>query len=147
MIKQNLFKKLSYIIIFLNISTIICGIIYFIIPIYSIFWDIFGVLMVLTWILNFFLIYITGELLKKSNEIGKRINQMCYIFIVFFIIAMLLFVISDLLLSITTETNAIWLFLFVIPVYIGFFGISLFGIYFSYFNLKNLENRGVWKFE
>ena len=56
-VNRNSFKNLSLITLLLNIATAICGVIFFINPEYSIFMDIFGAIMITTWVINFLLLY------------------------------------------------------------------------------------------
>jgi len=66
-LNQDQVKKYSFLTIILNIINAILGIIYFAVPIYSVIWDIFGVIMIITWLVNFGLLYINDQLLIKSD--------------------------------------------------------------------------------
>ncbi|MHA1274019.1 MAG: hypothetical protein ACTSVV_03365 [Promethearchaeota archaeon] len=146
--KLNLtnFKILCFYTVVINILYIIGGIIHLIYPVYSIFSDIIGAIIIITWISNFVFVYIDDLVIVKNNTIGKKINLFGYFFLVIFILCMLLLVISEGIMVLTVDTQ---LEAFILPytiLGIGFFGIAAFAIILVLLNLKNLNKRGVWRF-
>ena len=65
-------KNVSYVSLILNLACIILGIIYLAIPIYSILWDIFGIILLVTLFMNYILVYINARKLNKTVKIGQK---------------------------------------------------------------------------
>ena len=142
--KQQL-KTLSFIIIVFNLISIILGILYYAVPTTILFWlwNLTGIIMFISWLLNTLLIYVNDRIVMKSDTTGKKINLLCYGFLVFIIITMLLLFFNTLTLSFIANISILitsWALLSII-------GVAIFGIILAYMDIKNLVNRGVWKFE
>ena len=99
--------------------------------------------MIISWLLNMLLVYINDRVLIKSNEIGKRINLLSYIFLVYTIIAMFMLFFYTFIVSFVDISTSI----VIVLALSGFIGIAVFGIVLAYLDIKNLENRSVWKIE
>lgn len=138
-------KNLSYPIFILNSANIVFGIFYVFLQISSIVWYIFGILILITFIGNFLLIYLNKKRLNTNSKLGGRMNYLCYIYLVFLNVSMLLILFGNLLISGTysNEISAIGGYYFM--VYLGFFGIFGIGTLLSYLDIKNLGNRKLWK--
>jgi hypothetical protein len=144
-LKNSLLKYFFISIIGFNACSAIFGIIYYSIPTTRLFWlwNIIGIVMFINWLLDMFLIYLNDRLVIKSNEIGKKINLLCYFLLVFTIIAMLFLVMHAFLQYFLGVVSLLG----VILALIGILGISLLSIWLSYLDINNLENRSVWKSE
>lgn len=126
-----------------NISSIILGILHYVIGLNIVIGTIFSTIIVLTWFLNTLLIIINDYKIVKSSHEGKRINYLGYGFIGVQIIAIFLLVGGLFIL------NANWFspILRYSLIFIGFFSFFSYGTIFSYINLKAIDYREVWKLE
>ena len=131
--------------IVLNIVSLVLGLIYYAISTTQLWWlwNVQGVIMIISWLLNMLLVYINDRVLIKSNEIGKRINLLSYIFLVYTIIAMFMLFFYTFIVSFVDISTSI----VIVLALSGFIGIAVFGIILAYLDIKNLENRSVWKIE
>jgi len=136
--------KYLYIILFgANISSIILGILHYIIGLHIVIGTIFSIIIVLSWFLNNLLIIFNDFKIVKNNSAGRRLNRLGYGFLGVQIIAIFLLVGGLFLL------NANWFspLLQYSLIVIGFFSFFTYGSVFSYLNIKAIDNREVWKFE
>ena len=142
--KQQLRKFCSTTIV-LNVVSLVLGVIYYAISTTQLWWlwNVQGVIMIISWLLNMLLVYINDRVLIKSNEIGKRINLLSYIFLVYTIIAMFMLFFYTFIVSFVDISTSI----VIVLALSGFIGIAVFGIILAYLDIKNLENRSVWKIE
>ena len=142
--KQQL-KIFCLTIIILNIISLILGLIYYAMTTTGLWWlwNVQGIIMFLTWLLNMLLVYINDRILIKSHVIGKKLNRLSYYSLVFTIIAMLLLFFHTFIVSFVDNSLIIDLIL----ALGAFIGIAAFGIALAYLDIKNLEERGVWKIE
>jgi hypothetical protein len=139
-------EQVKYICIILfgaNITSIILGILHYIIGLNIIIGTIFSILIVLAWFLNISLIIFDDYKVVKSSSIGKRINRFGYGFvgvqiIVVFSLVGGLFTLNADWFSPALQYSLIW---------IGYFSFFVYASLFSYLNLKALSNREVWKLE
>lgn len=148
----NQFKYFCFTLLTLNIITAFWGTVYFITTYlmessYSFLWNVFGFIIIITWLGNLGLLYINDKLIHKNKPIGKKINDICNYFLIFYIIAMILLLLSNVLLSATISTAPTASIPPLVLASIGFYGISVFGIYLTYLNINNLETHELWKFE
>jgi len=139
----NIVCKLS---ILLNILTLCFGVGYMIIPVHTFILDFFGLILILSWMLNIIIIYLDDLYLKKTSVIGKRINHLSFYYIIIFIIALLVMVFNLLFINLIVEEE-ILLFIANLWILFGFSLISGVGILLGIETLLNLEKRGVWDFE
>ncbi|TFF88744.1 MAG: hypothetical protein EU550_00740, partial [Promethearchaeota archaeon] len=142
---QFTIKNLSYPLLILNLVNIIFGILYIFLQISSIIWYILGILIFINFISNFFLIYINKKKLNKESKLGRRINYLCYFYLVFLNIAMLLMLFGNILINFTYSNELSITIGFNFMVYLGFFGILGIGTLLSYLDIKNLGNKDLWK--
>ena len=85
-------KYLSKFGIFLSAFSLSLGIIYFLFPTSSILYDLFGLALIVSWVLNAALVYFTDIYLIKDFHMGKRINRLSYYYLALFIGSILLMV-------------------------------------------------------
>ncbi|MHA1132377.1 MAG: carboxylesterase family protein [Candidatus Helarchaeota archaeon] len=137
-------KNVSYSAIILNLASIILGLIYLItISNYTIIWDVFGIIYLITLFTNFVLVYIDSRQLNKTTKIGNQISLLGYFYLALTIVANLLIFLGNFLYSATysPELNAnLGNFLL---IYGSFFGLLVFGFLIAYLNIKNLHNS-IW---
>lgn len=137
-------KNVSYASLALNISSIVLGIVFLIIPIYSLLWDIFGIILFITLFGNFLLVYLNSIKLNKTTKFGNRLNWLCYYYPITVIFSVLYLILGNLLISMTYSSQLIaYIGPFVLMI-IGFFGIFIVGGIIAYLDIKNLEKREVW---
>jgi len=145
--RQLTIKNVSSAAILLNLASIVLGIIYLAIQIYSIMWDIFGVILFITLFGNLLLVYLNTIKLNKNTELGNRLNILCYIYLIFIIIAMLLMPASNFLISVTYSNAVIDNIGTYGMVIFFYFGVMLLGMFISLVDFKNLDNRELWDLE
>jgi len=140
-------KNISYTTIILNSVSLILGIIYILIQNYNIFWDIFGVILLVTIFTNIILVYLNGKKLNKRNRLGNRLNILCYIFLIFLIFSMLGMVIGNLLISVTYSNDLKDTWTLYTMVYFNYFGLLAFGFLIALLDIKNLNNNDIWNLD
>ncbi|MFW9946004.1 MAG: hypothetical protein ACFFDX_04160 [Candidatus Odinarchaeota archaeon] len=142
--KQQL-KYFCLIVIALNLISMILGIFYYVLSTTALFWlwNIQGIIMFISWILNLLLVYINDRILMKSEIMGRKMNLLSYGFLAFIIFAMFFFTIN----SITTSFIDPPIIISYILALLALIGIAIFGILLAYLDVKNLEKRGVLKVE
>ena len=139
-------KQVKYLCMILcgtNISSIILGIIHYIIYLNIVIETIFSIIIVFSWFLNIILIIFNEFKINKSSSTGAKINLLGYGFIGVQIIS-IFFLIGGLFLL-----NANWFspLLHYSLILLGFLSFFTYGAIFSYLSMKALDNREVWKFE
>ena len=149
-IKNSLtIKNVSYATIIFNLLALIFGIVYLMlgslgIVFVFVLWDIFGVIMLIAFFNNFLLIYIIDLRLSKNTQLGNRLNITCYIFLIFVIFGMLLIFLGNLSYIRIYSTNPEDAINSYVNIYVGYFGILLFGMFIALLCVKNLKNRDLW---
>ncbi len=144
-ILKKLTKSLSQLGIFLHILSCAFGILYFSFSVNSFIFDIFGVILIASWLLNILILLIDDSYLNKSTVIGKKINRLTYYNIVSFIIGVLL-ILWGVILTAFILNGYIFVIAFLMII-IGFFGIEMVSLQLALTTFLNIDNRGVWKFE
>ncbi|MGB5911928.1 MAG: hypothetical protein WBH31_12105 [Promethearchaeia archaeon] len=142
--KQQL-KYFCLIVIVLNLVSAILGVLYYALSTTTLFWlwNLQGIIMFISWILNLLLVYINDRILMKSDTMGKKMNLLSYGFLAFIIFAMFFFTIHSLTTSFIDPPMIISYFLALFAL----IGIAIFGILLAYLDIKNLEKRGVLNVE
>ncbi|MHA1913211.1 MAG: alpha/beta hydrolase [Promethearchaeota archaeon] len=130
----------SFVTIFLNLFSIALGISYFIISRYSIFWDIFGVILIITLFENLLFIYF--NLYKKDILRGKTL-RISYGYLVLIIVAFLFMMLGNLLLSVTYSNSLLDNLGAYCMIYISYFGILIYGITFAIVDLIKLSSVNI----
>jgi len=138
-------KYLSKVGIFLSAFSLSLGIFYFFLPINSILYDLFGLALIISWLLNGALIYLTDIYLNKNVLIGKRINRLAYYYLALFIASILLMVFGVIFSAFII--SGILLVLGNIMIISGFLITNLYGFHFCIVTFTNINNRGAWTFE
>jgi len=138
-------KYLSKLGIFLSAFSLSLGIIYFFFPINSLLYDLFGLVLIISWFLNAALVYFTDIYLNKDYPMGKRINRISYYYLALFIASILLMVFG-VILSAFIISGPI-LILCNIMIISGFLISVLYGFHFCIVTFNNIDNRGAWNLE
>ena len=128
---------ISYITIALNLFCIAFGVLFIIKPIYSILWDIFGIILASAIFENLLFIYFT---LYKRNILRAKTQFISYGFLLFIIIAIICIMLGNLLLSVIYSNMLIDTIGGYLLIYFGYFGIFIYGVFFALYELKLLSN-------
>jgi len=144
-IPKKLTKSLSQLGIFLHILSCAFGILYFSFPVNSFIFDLFGVILIASWLLNILILLIDDTYLNKSTVIGKKLNRLTYYNITLFIIGILLILCGVMIAAFILDGFLLYLAFFMIIL--GFFGIEMISLQLTLATFLNIDNRGVWKFE
>ncbi|MFO8019786.1 MAG: hypothetical protein R6U96_14270 [Promethearchaeia archaeon] len=140
-------KNVSYASLFLNLGSVIFGILYLaLIKITGnmLFWEVYGALLLLTIFGNFLLVYLTDQNLYKKTKLGNKLSILSYIYLIFVIFGMIFVPVSNFIISVT-YSNQIADSLIFYAMEIGFyFGFFIFGGILGVLNIKNLQNQRIW---
>ena len=137
-------KYLSKFGIFLSAFSLSLGIIYFLFPTSSILYDLFGLALIVSWVLNAALVYFTDIYLIKDFHMGKRINRLSYYYLALFIGSILLMVFGVVFSAFIISGTL--LVLGNIMIISGFLISNLYGFHFCIVTFTNIDNRGAWSF-
>ena len=137
-------KNTSYLTFALNLTSIVLGIIYLVIPIYNIVWDILGVILIITLFTNLLLMFLNGCKLNMNMKLGRNLNLLSYIFIFINGLALILMALGNILISVTYSNDLFYNLGWYLMVYFGYFGLLSFGAFLAVFNIKNLKNDDLW---
>ncbi|MHA1439548.1 MAG: alpha/beta hydrolase [Promethearchaeota archaeon] len=142
--EQFSIKNVSYSLLALNLLCIAFGIIYLLIPISNIVYDVFGVILLITLFGNLLLIYLNSLKLNRTTKIGNRFNILCYFYLLFIIFA-IGWIIWGNLKIVTNYSNEfgdnLKAYAFIC---FGYFGILTFSLFIAYLDVKYLKNREIW---
>ncbi|MBY9016302.1 MAG: hypothetical protein KGD68_11460 [Candidatus Lokiarchaeota archaeon] len=138
-------KYVSKLGIFLSAFSLSLGIIYFFLPTNSILYDLFGFVLIFSWLLNGALVYFTDIYLNKNFHIGKQINRLSYYYLALFIASILLLVFGIIFSAFIISGPL--LVLGNIMIVSGFLITNLYGFHFCIVTFTNIDNRGAWTFE
>ncbi|MFW9951767.1 MAG: alpha/beta hydrolase fold domain-containing protein [Candidatus Thorarchaeota archaeon] len=142
-VKLRNITVISYVTVILDLFCIIFGIIFILQPLNSIWWDIFGVVLVLTIFVNLLFIYFT---LYKNNILRVKTQYLSYGFLLLIIIAVPCMMVGNLLLSVIYSNNLIDTVGAYLLLYLGYFGIFLYGMTFALYELKLFSNIDLYHF-
>ena len=144
LVKSRNTTVISYITATLDLFCIAFGILFILNPLYSILWDIFGVILVFTIFVNLLFIYFT---LYKKNILRVKTHFISYGFLLLIIIAVPFMMLGNLLLSVIYSNNVIDTVGAYLLLYLGYFGIFVYGFIFALFELKLLSNIDLYLFK
>lgn len=138
-------RAISYAVILLNLVSFVLGIVYLTsMSYYTVIWDIFGVLYLITLFGNFLLVYVDSIRVNKADRIGNRISMIGYIYLAFMVLSMGAMFMGNFLYSVTYPPELVANLGAFILIYLGFFGGLIFGLLVGYINLKNYEKTEIW---
>jgi len=134
-------RNVSYTTFILNLTCIIFGIVYILLPSSNIIWDIFGIVLIIALFSNYLLVYLNSIHINRSTVIGNRLNLLCYCFLIISIFAMLIILLNNFLISVsytnfTPELSA--------GIYVSYFGLLGFAALIAFFDIKNLKKKELW---
>ncbi|MCP4760751.1 MAG: carboxylesterase family protein [archaeon] len=137
-------KNLSFTLAALTGISIIFGIIYVVLPVYNILWDIFGAIYLFTLFYSILFTFFISKKLNKANQLGNKLNILTYFYPIIIFIAMPVMGFGNLFNSTTYSPSLLANFGFYLMIYCSFFGSLGFILLFSYFIIKNLGNDEIW---
>ncbi|MFX0144008.1 MAG: hypothetical protein ACFE9C_08015, partial [Candidatus Hodarchaeota archaeon] len=130
-LKLHTFKIASYSSVLLNSICIILGIFYFLFPVYLILWDVFGVLLLLTFFGNLILIFINSYKKNGRGRFITKMNLLSYVYLAFIILAIVFMMLGNLLVSVTYSNQIIDNLLAYILISLFYFGTFILGIIYA----------------
>lgn len=138
-------KNSSYFSLILNVLSIILGAVYLsTITSYSIWWDIGGIVYLITLFGNFLLVYLDSIRLNRTNKTGNRISLLGYLYLVFIFLTMLGMFLGNFVYSVTYSPSLLANLGSFVLVYFSYFGGLVFGLILAYLNIQNLKNSEIW---
>jgi len=127
-----------------NTLSFIFGILYYVLATYTLLWNIFGVILIITFALNFFLVFYSGEKINKKSKKGNLLNILGYIYLSFSTVAVLLMNFGNLLLSLTYSNTTVSKLGYDFMVIFGFFGLISFGLFYSAKIVFYTKDEKIW---
>ncbi|MFX0083007.1 MAG: alpha/beta hydrolase fold domain-containing protein [Candidatus Hodarchaeota archaeon] len=126
----------SYTSITLNLFCFVLGILYILNPVYSMLWDIYGVILAITIFENLLYIYF---ILHKKNKLRVKTQYISYGYLLFIIIAIPCIMGGNLLLSSIYSNKLVDTIGAYMLVYVSYFGILTYGFSFAIYNILTLR--------
>ena len=133
-------KFASYSSVILNSICIVLGIAYISNPNYSILWDVFGVILLISIFENLLLIFIYSNKNNEKNKFRTKMNLFSYIYLIFIILAMVCMMLGNLLMSVTYSNQLIDNLGAYTLIYFFYFGVLTIGISYAVFGIKTYKN-------
>ncbi len=137
-------KNVSYSLLLLNVFCIVSGILYIAIPKYLLLWDVFGVILTITLFENLLLVYLNLLKVNKKSKLGHRLYILCYVFLVFTILAMFGMMQGNLLNSMAISNGFLGGYAL---THLCYFGILSFGIFLVLVDILTRRNPEIWGIE
>ena len=137
-------KISSYTSIGFNSLSLIFGILYYTLPTYTLLWNIFGIIIILTITLNLFLVFYSGEKINKQSREGNFLNILGYTYLSFSPVAVLLMNFGNLLLSLTYSETIVSQLGFHLLVAVSYFGLISLGLFYSTKTVIFTNNDELW---
>ena len=137
-------KNVSCTILVLNLISIVFGIVYLAYESYNIIYDILGVIILITFFVNVYLVYFNTQKLNKTTKLGNRLNWLNYLYLILMIIGMAFIGIGNMLVEINYERALTGNPGGYGMLLIGYFGVFGLGGLIAYLNIRNLNNRDLW---
>jgi len=134
-------NNVSYTLIILNTFCFVSGILYIANPEYLLLWDVFGVILTITFFDNLLLIYLNLLKVNRRSKLGYRLYIMCFIFIVFIILAMFGMMQGNLLSSVAISEGFLGGYAL---THLCYFGILTFGILIGLIDILTKHKPEFW---
>jgi len=131
--------------VILNSICVILGIFYLLFPSYSILWDVFGILLLMTFFGNLILIFINSNKTNGRSKFTTKMNLFSYVYLIFIILAIVCMMLGNLLISVTYSNQLIDNLLAYTLTYLFYFGILIIGIIYAIFGSQTYHkiNLGI----
>ncbi len=115
----------------LNSICAILGIFYLVFPSYSILWDVFGILLLMTFFGNLTLIFINSNKENGRSKFTTKMNLFSYVYLIYIILAIVCMMLGNLLVSVTYSNYLIDNLLAYTLIYLFYFGTLIIGIIYA----------------
>ncbi|UCD02463.1 MAG: alpha/beta hydrolase [Promethearchaeota archaeon] len=136
-------KIASYSSVILNSICIVLGITYISNPTYSILWDIFGTILLMTLFENLVLIFINSIKNNEKKIFRTKMNFFSYFYLIFIIFAMVSMMLGNLLISVTYSNQLIDNLGAYTLIYVFYFGVLTIGISYAIYGIKIYNNSSL----
>lgn len=141
-------KNVSLASLVLNLVSIVLGIVYFAtMTVYNVGRDLLGTFLIITLFANILLAFLNGNRVNLDLKKGKILRLLCYLYLVFIIIAMIGMMLGNLFISvdyaIDIVDNAIVLLSYEM-IYMNYFAIVGFGFLLAFYDFRNVNNQELW---
>ncbi|MFX0021955.1 MAG: hypothetical protein ACFE9S_06485 [Candidatus Hermodarchaeota archaeon] len=133
-------KIASYSSITLNSVCLILGIFYLLFPFYSIMWDIYGIILLMTFFGNLTLIFVNSNKENGRCKYTAKMNLFSYIYLIYIILAIVCMMLGNLLISVTYSNNIIDNLLAYTLIHLTYFGTLIIGIIYAVFGYKTYNS-------
>jgi hypothetical protein len=138
-------KTVNYAAIILNLTSIILGLVYLTtMTSYTIIWDIFGVIYLLTLFCTVLIVFLDSIRVNRVNKIGHRLSNIGYLYLAFTILAILGIFLGNFLYSVTYAPELTANIGAFILIYFSFFAGLILGGSIAYLNIKYLKIGEIW---
>jgi len=138
-------RAVSYAAIILNLASIVLGLVYLaMMTSYTVLWDIFGVIYLLTLFCNVLLVFLDSIRLNRLNKTGHQLSKIGYLYLSFMVLAMLGIFFGNVLYSVTYAPELTANVGAFILIYFSFFAVLSLGGAIAYLNLKYLKIGEIW---
>lgn len=120
-------RRVSLILITLNIISMVLGVLYLAIREYYFVWDIFGVILLMTISGNILLVFLDTLRINRKASLGNLINILGYIYLLSFLMS--------------------WFYTAFISegiIYLSYFGLLGYGLFMGWLNYYSLNKQEVW---
>ena len=138
-------KRVSFSLIILNIISIIFGVFYITVGGYNILWDILGVILIITLLGNYVLVYLNSLRVNRSESKGNILNLLCYCYLIFSILAMFWIIYGNFTITMTYSNDSILGYRY---IYAGYFGNLIFALIIAIYTcfqksvINNFNSKG-----
>lgn len=140
-------KFVNFYVLGLNLFCIFAGISYILIPfnllLLDVFWNSFGIILILTFFGNIIYTYFISIKLNRGSKIGKRMKLFCTFYVFYINLSMGMMLFGNFLFGTSFQQGKanIGFWLLILGGYFGNLGL---GICLSVFNIRNRNNRDLW---
>ena len=136
---------MGYFALIFNILSIALGLVYVLtMNNYSIWWDIGGIVYLITLFGNFLLVYLDSIRVNRTHKVGNRISLLGYFYLAFIILAMLGSFLGNFLYSVTYSPELSANLGSFVLIYFSYFGGLTFGLSIAYLNIRKLKVGEIW---
>ncbi|MFX1380006.1 MAG: hypothetical protein ACFFA4_13025 [Promethearchaeota archaeon] len=125
--------------VILNTVCIILGLFYLLNPSYLILWDVFGILLLMTFFGNLILIFINSNKEDGRYKFCCKMNSFSYLYLIFIILAIVCMILGNLLISVTYSNKIVDNLLAYFLITFFYFGTLIIGIIYALIGIKTYK--------
>ncbi|MFO8019249.1 MAG: alpha/beta hydrolase [Promethearchaeia archaeon] len=142
--RMKISKKNSLITVLLNVLSILGGILFILIDLHPFFWNIIGIIMLVTLVWNLFFTFLSVNLVNTQDKSGKYLNIFGIFYFLFVIISISGIMLSNLLISVRYSNDNL---LFYGIIYGFYFAVYSFGASMGFLGLQTRNRVQLWQKE